>query len=384
MSSVCPNMNTILNASMRCLLMLAAPVALLSCSRPQQPVGKPPSVSVARPQVATVTNWDEYPGHLEAVESVEIRPHVSGYIDSIHFEDGAMTKAGDLLFVIDPRPYQAELDSTQARFELTQNDLKRAENLRSSKAISEEEYDSRSKLAREAKAALDTARLNSEYTRVTALINGRIGRRLVTAGNLVQGGGIVPGTLLTTLVTMDPIYCYFDVDERAFLQYRKASAALNNPARKDTSLPCELALDGEEGFPHKGRIDFFDNQINPGTGTIRLRGVFDNHDGALVPGGFARVRLPVSQTESALLIPEAAILSQQTQQSVFVVNAQQIVEPRLIQLGRQQGMQRVVLAGLKPDDNVVVSGVLMLRPGIKVQVEDPNAREGQRPPQANP
>jgi multidrug efflux system membrane fusion protein len=358
----------------------------------------PPGVSVAQPQVAAVTNWDEYPGHLEAVESVEIRPRVSGYIESIHFSDGAEVRAGDLLFVIDPKPYQADLDRARAegrraetQLELARNDLQRAESLRGSKAISEEEFDTRSKAARLAedalaavKAAAAVAELNLGYARVTAPIGGKIGRRLVTAGNLVQGGGMVPGTVLATVVSLDPSYCYFDVDEPGFQRHRANGLGLSGSAQAQSPLACELALTGEEGFPHKGQVDFFDNQLDRKTGTIRMRGVFGNADRGLVPGMFGRIRLPVERIESALLIPEAAIASEQTRKFVYVLNAEQVVEPRPIQLGRSQGTQRIVLAGLKPDDRVVVSGLLMLRPGIKVQVVDPKAPTGQAGSPARP
>jgi len=278
---------------------------------------------------------------------------------------------------------QAERLRAETRADLARNDLKRVESLKGTKAISEEEFDVRSKAVREAEAALAavkaaeaSAQLNLDYTRVKAPISGRLGRRLVTMGNLVQGSDMMPGTLLATLVSVTPIYCYFDADERAFLQYRKTGTAGPEAHRKDTALRCELALAGEEGFPRSGRIDFHDNQVNRVTGTLLMRGIFDNRDGALIPGGFARVRLPVERFESALLIPEAAIVSEQTRKFVYVVNAEQIIEPRPIQPGRAQGAQRVVLAGLKREDRVVVSGLLMLRPGIKVQVVVPEAAAG--------
>jgi RND family efflux transporter MFP subunit len=207
---------------------------------------------------------------------------------------------------------------------------------------------------------------------VAAPIGGRISRRLVTPGNLVQGGS--QPTLLTTIVSQNPIYCYFDADERVFLNYQKGGAS-----GKTAGIACELALAGETGYPHQGRIDFHENQAHRATGTMRMRGVFDNPDGALIPGGFASVRLPVERVESALLIPEAAIASEQTRKFVYVLNGEQIVEPRLLQLGRPQGAQRIVLAGLKPEDRVVVNGLLMLRPGIKVEVVDPNTPAAARP-----
>jgi RND family efflux transporter MFP subunit len=368
------------NATMPLRLLTIILAALLTaCSPNQTTVAPPPKVTVARPQVATVTNWDEYPGHLEAVEMVEIRPRVAGYIDSIHFQDGAEVKAGDLLFVIDPRPYQAELEHARAQtqqaethLELARNDLKRAEGLRGTKAISEEEYDSRSKAAREAEAAMAaaraneaTARINVDYTRITAPISGKIGRRLVTPGNFVQlqgNGGAA--TVLATIVSQDPIYCYFDAEEEAYLRYCKNGGT-------GGSRRCELALVNEEGFPHTGRVDFFDNQIDPQTGTIRVRAVFDNADRALVPGLFANVRVPAGQPAESIFIPEVAIGSDQGRKFVFVVNQASVVETRPIKTGRQHGALRAVLEGLATNDQVVVNGLMLVRPGVKVVVVAP-------------
>ena len=266
-----------MNPTFRSLLPILCTAMLTACS-PPKPVALPtPRVTVKQPELTTVTNWDEYPGHLEAVEMVEIRPRVSGYIDSIHFQDGAEVKAGDLLFVIDPRPYQAELEQAQARrqqaethLELVQNDLKRADSLRGTKAISEEEYDSRSKAVRESEAALvaakaneTTARLNLDYTRITAPVSGKIGRRLLTVGNFVQlqsSGG--SASVLATLVSLDPIYAYFDVEEEAFQKYRSNA---RQAEANGGMIPCELALVNEQGFGHRGHLDIFDNQVNPQT-----------------------------------------------------------------------------------------------------------------------
>jgi len=371
----------------------AALSALTACAPPQRPALPPPQVVVMRPQLTAVTNWDEYPGHLEAVELVEIRSRVAGYIESIHFQDGAEVQAGDLLFVIDPRPYQAELDRARAerqraetQLALALNDLERAKVLRQSRTISEQEFDTRSKAARAAedalaaaKAAEAAAQLNLDYTRVTAPISGRMGRRLVTVGNMIQGSTMMLGTVLATLVPMDPIYAYFDVPESAFARYRQLLG--NRLTGSSNGLLCELGLTSEQGFPYRGFVDFYDNQVDRKTGTIRLRGLFRNPDRMLVPGMFARVRLPVERLDAALLIPEAAILSEQTRKFVYVVNAQQVVEPRPVQLGRLHGTQRIILAGLKPDDQVVVSGLLMLRPGAKVQLADAaaSARPGVPP-----
>ncbi len=356
--------------------------ALLTACSPPKPMALPtPRVTVKQPQVATVTNWDDYPGHLDAVEMVEIRPRVSGYIDSIHFQDGADVKAGDLLFVIDPRPYQADLDQAQARrqqaethLERVQNDLKRAESLKGTKAISDEEYDNRSKAVREAEAALAAAkaneraaRLNLDYTQIKSPVSGKIGRRLLTVGNFVQlQGNSGSATMLASVVSLDPIYAYFDVEEAAYQQYRRNAAAAG---ANGGALPCELGLDGEQGCPHRGRIDFFDNQVNPQTGTIRLRAVFENADRALVPGMFANLRVLAGSPRQALLVPDVAVQSDQGYKFVYVANAEGKVEARYIDAGRAHGPLREVLKGLKPEDQVIVNGLMMLRPGVKVAVE---------------
>ena len=364
------------------LVALACATLLTACS-PPKPVAFPtPRVTVNQPELTTVTNWDEYPGHLEAVETVEIRPRVAGYIDSIHFKDGAEVKAGDLLFVIDPRPYQAELEQVQARrqqvethLDLVRNDLKRAEGLRGTKAISEEEYDSRSNAVRESEAALNaakaneaTARLSLDYTQVKAPIGGKIGRRLVTAGNFVQlqgNGG--SATVLATIVSLDPIYAYFDVEEAAYRKYRGGTKAGDANAG---GLPCELALVNEQGFMRRGRIDFFDNQVNPKTGTIRLRAVFENAARTLVPGMFANLRVPAGPPEQALLIPDVAVQSDQGYRFVYVANAEDKVERRDIEISRAHGALRAVTKGLTSQERVIANGLMMLRPGVKVQVQE--------------
>jgi membrane fusion protein, multidrug efflux system len=346
----------------------------------------PPKVTVSAPQLMTVTNWDEYPGHVDAVEMVEIRPRVSGYIDSIHFQEGAEVKAGDLLVVIDPRPYQAELEHAQAQrqqaethLEWTRNDLQRAEGLKGTKAISVEEYDSRSKTVHEAEAALAaakanevTARINLEYTQIKAPISGKIGRRLVTAGNFVQlqgNGG--SATVLATIVSMHPIYCYFDVEENAFLKYRSNPKAAET---KGDALVCELGLVNESGFAHRGRVDFFDNQVNSQSGTIRLRAVFDNEDRALIPGMFANVRILADPPAQTLVVPDVAVQSDQGYKFVFVANAQDQVETRSIKIGRAHGPMRAVVEGLKPDDRVIVNGLMLIRPGVKVVIQAPESK----------
>ena len=392
------------NALRLWLIPIAGAIWLTACSPPKPAALPTPKVTIQAPQLATVTNWDEYPGHLEAVEMVEIRPRVTGYIDSIHFQDGAEVKAGDLLFVIDPRPYQAELEQVQARrqqaethLELARDDLKRAESLRGTKAISEEEYDSRSNAVRESAAALvaakaieATARLNLDYTQIKAPVSGKIGRRLLTVGNFVQlqgNGG--SATVLATLVSLDPIYCYFDMEEAAYRKYRSNA---KTAGADGGALPCELALVNEQGFLHRGRLDFFDNQVNPQTGTIRLRAVFENADRALVPGMFANLRVLAGPPQEALLIPDVAVQSDLGYKYVFVANEENKVETHPIEIGRAHDPLREVLKGLTAQDRVIVNGLMLLRPGVKVEVQgeksevrvEKTATEGQAKPTSKP
>jgi multidrug efflux system membrane fusion protein len=370
-----------MNPTLKRLLPVLCAAVLTACSPPKPTVPPAPKVTVQNPQFATVTNWDEYPGHLEAVEMVEIRPRVAGYIDSIHFQDGAEVKAGDLLFVIDPRPYQAELEQAQARrqqaethLELVRNDFKRAESLKGTKAISDEEYDTRHNAVREAEAALaaakaseSTAKLNLNYTQLKAPVSGKIGRRLLTVGNFVQlQGNSGSASVLATLVSLDPIYAYFDVEEAAYHKYRSCAKLAEADGG---ALPCDLELVGDRGFVHRGHLDFFDNQVNPQTGTIRLRAVFENGDRTLVPGMFANLRVLSGPSHRALLIPDVAVQSDQGYKFVYVANGENKVETRYIDIGRNHGPLREVLKGLTPEDRVIVNGLVMLRPGAKVEVQ---------------
>ncbi len=339
----------------------------------------PVKVTVARPQQMTVTNWDRYPGHVEAVEAVEVRARVMGYLESIPFVDGAEVKAGDLLFGIDPKPYQAELDRATAmrqqaetHLALARDDMARAETLRGTKAISDEELDSRAKAAHEAEDALTASRaaetaakLNLDYTRVTAPIAGRVSRRLVTTGNLVQANGT---PVLATIVTMSPIYCYFDVEEGAFLQYRRCFQT-GQGETASFSMPCELKLGNEEGFPHRGRVDYSDNQVNAKTGTIRLRAVFGNEDRALVPGLFATVQVPAGPPVESLMVPDIAVMADQNYKYVYVVSPEGTADMRTVTLGPAHGPLRAVLEGLTPQDRLVVNGLVMVRRGAKLELQ---------------
>jgi multidrug efflux system membrane fusion protein len=339
----------------------------------------PPTVTVAQPVSKDVVEWDEYQGWVEAVETVAIRARVNGYLDSIHFKDGAEVEKGQLLFVIDPRPYQAELDRAEAdmtqaqtHFDLASNDLARAERLLKVKAISEEDADSRAKAERTAAAAIQSAqasveiaKLNMEYTQIKAPISGRIGRKMITEGNLVNGNQ-GDSTLLATIVALDPIYCRFDADEQSILKYQQLSRQSQEENLRGGKWPCEIELANETTFPHKGVLDFVDNQVDPATGTMRVRAVFSNPGHVLEPGYFARVRVPGSTPYRALLIPDLAIGSDQDQKFVFVVDGQNKVQYVPVKLGPIIDGSRVIREGLHSNDWVVVNGLMSVRPGAEV------------------
>jgi RND family efflux transporter MFP subunit len=355
----------------------------------------PPAVTVRPPAQREVTDWDEYPGRMEAAEMVDVQARVSGYLQSILFKDGAEVRKGDLLFVIDPRPYQAELDRAAADLQQAQthealmsNDVARADRMLASKAISEEEADTRRTSGRMAgsevamaQAAVETAKLNLEYTRITAPISGRIGRRLRTEGNLVNGN-MGQSTLLATIVSLDPIYCYFEADERSFLKYQTLAREGKGGDIRDGKVACEAELANETGFPHRGALDFVDNQTDPATGTMRMRGIFPNPDRVLQPGLFARVRVPGSARYTALLIPDEAVGTDQSQKFVSIVNATNTVESRRVTLGPMVDGLRVVREGLGSNDLVIVNGLMSARPGMVVQPMKPGAAAAPAPPPA--
>src|SRR6266704_1903785 len=357
------------------------------CGKPVPKTAPPPPVvSVVQPIEREVVEWDEYIGRLEAPETVEIRARVSGYLDKVHFKEGKEVKKGDLLFTIDPRPYQAEYDRADAEHQraisqsaLAMNDFERAKRLIATKAISEEDYDTKGKTytaaqaaVMSAKAASNMARLNLEFTEIHAPISGRISRTVVTEGNLISGGVSGAGaSLLTTIVSLDPLYCYGDADERAILKYIRLSREGTRVSARDKEIPAEMGLADEIGFPHKGYMDFVDNRVDPNTGTMRARGVFPNHDHSLSPGFFARIRIPGSGKYPALLIPERALGSDQAQKFAYVVNAEKKVEFRPVKLGPMIDGLRVVSAGLKAGEQVIVEGLLRVRPGIVVDPKPP-------------
>jgi RND family efflux transporter MFP subunit len=340
---------------------------------------QPPQVSVATVLEKRVKDWDEFTGRFQAVETVEIRPRVSGYIDRVAFKEGGLVKSGDLLFVIDPRPYQAEYDRAAAdlkryktALELARIESVRVQRLRQSGAVSQEELDERTSTVAQAEAnaagaqaALESAQLNLGFTRVTSPVTGRVSRAEVTRGNLVTGGNN-GGTLLSSVVSMDPIYLYFDSDEQAYLRYTQMARNGQRSSSRDAPNPVQVGLANEEGFPHPGRVDFIDNQLNPQTGTIRARAVLDNKDGQFTPGLFARVQLLGSDEYNAVLIDDRAVNTDQNQKYVFLLGADNKVEYRQVKLGRVIDGLRVVREGLKAGDTIVVNGAQRVHPGVTV------------------
>ena len=341
------------------------------------------TVTVARPIAKRLLEWDEYTGRLGAVASVEVRARVSGYLQSTHFKEGTEVKEGDLLFVVDPRRYDAELARATAEraraqsvLELATTEAARAAKLVETKAISAEEADVKAKTRNGAEASLaaaqasvDAAKLEVEFTRITAPISGRVGRKLVTEGNLITGGPN-GATVLTTIVSLNPIYCYFDVDERSALKYRELTRQGNRESALFHEIPAQMGLANQEGFPHEGRVDFVDNEISPTTGSIRARGIFDNQDRLMSPGFFARMRIPGSGEYDAMLIRDSAVGSDQGRPFVYVVGADGKAAQRTVATGPLEDGLRIVREGLKPDDRVVINGLTAIRPGVPVKAEE--------------
>jgi RND family efflux transporter MFP subunit len=334
-----------------------------------------PLVTVAKVISRPITEFDEFTARFEAVQRVELRPRVSGYITSINFTQGREVKKGEVLAVIDPRPYHAELMRARAelaqarsRLELAQSERARAIRLLAAHAISREEYDTDMANTQEAganvdaaAAALDVATLNVEFTRVTAPISGIVGRAEVTAGNLVTSGQ----TLLTTLVSVDPIYVSFDGDEQAYLQYMR----FNRSPDAAEHQPVFVGLADESGYPHRGLMAFVSNEIDPATGTVRARALLANPDREFMPGMFARVKLPGGSPHEAVLVNDSAIGTDQSTRYVLVVGADHKAQYRRVTLGPLVDGLRVVRAGLSPGDTIVVDGLQRVQPGSPVSVE---------------
>ena len=363
-------------------LALVLATALSACSEkpPQQPAAAAPPVTVAQPVKRTVTDWDEFTGRFEAIEEVQVRARVGGYVTSVEFRDGAIVKTGDLLYVIDSRPFEAvaeqangQLSDARAKVELAKRELDRALTLTLNQTVTEATVDQRRQSLQAAHAAemqaegtLKAAQLNIEFTHVLAPITGRVSRHLVTPGNLVQGSDNGATTLLTTIVSLDPIYIYFDVDEATYLKNNKLWFEGKRPSSRDTPNPVEVALTGETKPSHEGQMDFLDNRLDVSTGTLRSRAVIPNKDLSILPGQFGRVRLIGSSPYEALLIPDTAIATDQSRKIVFVVKDDDTVEAKPVVLGPLDDGLRVIREGLKAEDRVIVDGIQRARVGAKV------------------
>jgi multidrug efflux system membrane fusion protein len=363
---------------------ILAAAVLTACSGSQAETAgpPPPQVSAAPVLVKPVSQWDDFSGRVEAVQSVELRPRVSGYIDKVNYVEGDEVKKGDVLFTIDARSYQAEYDRARAELvrartqaALARSESDRARKLSEQQAISTESWEQRRAAADQAganvqaaQAALDAAALNLEFTKVRAPINGRAGRAMVTAGNLVTAGD--SASVLTTLVSLDTVFVYFDADEGTFLRYAQMARKGERPSERDSELPVKVGLSGEEGFPHSGKVDFLDNQVTRSTGTIRVRALLDNADRAFTPGLFARVQLLGSGEFQAMLIDDKAVLTDQDRKYVYVVDKEGKAQRRDIQLGRTAEGLRIVQQGLAAGDRVIIDGVQkVFMPGMPVQAK---------------
>lgn len=381
------------NKSLLTVVAIVAGTVLAGCEKPAQPpaAGAPP-VTVANPTKRTVTDWDEFTGRFDAIEQVQVRARVTGFVIGVEFKDGAMVKTGDLLYTIDPRQYEAaaeqargQLADAKAKVELAERELTRAETLVKTSAVSESVVDQRRQTLSAAQAAtmqadgaLKRALLDVEYTKVVAPIDGRVSRHLVTVGNLVQGSES-GATLLTSIVSLDPIHVYFDMDESIYLKNNRLWFEGRRPSSRDTPNPVQIMLSGETKPSREGTVDFLDNRLDVGTGTLRGRGLVPNKDLSILPGQFARVRVLGSAPYEALLLPDTAIATDQSRKVVFVVKADDTVEMRPVVLGPLDDGLRVIREGLKADDRVIVDGLQRARVGAKVSPHAADASGGSKP-----
>jgi len=362
----------------RAPLALAGLTALLFVAMPvvaQMPgAGGPPPVTVAKPIVKEIVEWDEFVGRFEAINSVEVRARVAGYLEASNFKEGALVKEGDLLFVIDKRPYQAAYARAQAavaaaqtRTTFTRSDLERTESLTRSGVAAERTLEERRQQSQQAgadlqaaRAALEQARLDLEFTEIRAQISGRIGRRMVTEGNLVRANE----TLLTTIVSLDPIHFYFEVDERSYLAYSRHLGSRTTLGEARTQVFVGVA--DEKTLDRPGTLDFADNRLDERSGTMRLRAVFENKDLRLTPGLFGRIRIPGSPRYKAVLVPDEAISADQDRRIVLVVGEDGTVAPKVVRPGPREDGYRVIRQGLTGDELIVINGLQRARPGTKV------------------
>lgn len=378
---------------LRIAIAATATLVLAACGGGEQQQFPPPDVSVAAVVQKSVTEWDDYSGHIEAIESAEIRPRVSGHLRRVHYREGGLVRKGALLFTIDDREYAAAADAAradavraEARVALARQELARAEQLIAARAVSQGELDARRMEAQQADADLLAAKarqaeaeLDLGFTRVTAPFAGRAGAALVKPGNLVNADQ----TLLTTLVSVDPVYVTFTGDERAYLRYQELARNGSRESSRDAANPVLVGLANEDGFPHEGRMDFLDNALDPQSGTIRARAVLPNPDGVFTPGLFARVRLLGASQENALLIHEQAVLTDQDRRYVYILGEGNTAARRDVTLGPHVESLRVVQSGLKPGDKVIVNGMRKIFfPGQPVNPRDVPMDQPNLPPPA--
>jgi multidrug efflux system membrane fusion protein len=375
-------MRRVRDVALACVLV----TLIASCGEGQKPPAPPPpSVSVATPIKRTLSDFDEYVGRFTAVNSVEVRARVSGYLEGVHFKDGQIVKQGDLLFTIDKRPFQNTLDQARANLvqaksnvAYTQSDFTRGQQLVRDKTITDQTFEQRTQAYHNAQAAVSNneaavrqAELDIQFTELRAPVDGRIGDRRVSPGNLVTGGTAGNTTLLATIVSTDPIYFEFTFDEASFLRYERLSKNGNDVASRGTGVQVALKLIDEHDFDHSGRMDFVDNVIDRSTGTIRGRAVFANPNNIFTPGMFARVRVPGSPLYEALLVPDAAVGTEQAKKFVLTVNADNTVVQKYVTLGQTTNDNlRVIKEGLGPDDRIIVNGLMRARPGQKVTPQE--------------
>jgi RND family efflux transporter MFP subunit len=390
---------SVIHGARKFAALLAIATLVASCSERQQQAGAPPppSVTVAKPIKRTVVDYDEYVGRFTAINAVEVRARVSGYLDKLHFKDGQIVKQGDLLFTIDKRPFQNSLDQAranlvqaQSNLAFTESDYTRGQQLVRDKTITDQTFEQRAQAYRNAKAsvanneaAVRQAELDLEFTDLRAPIEGRIGDRRVSPGNLVTGGTGGNTTLLATIVSTDPIYFEFTFDEASYLRYQRLATTSKDVASRNAGVQIALKLIDENDFDHEGRMDFVDNVIDRSTGTIRGRAVFTNSKEVFTPGMFARVRVPGTPPYEGLLVPDVAIGTEQARRFVMVIDDQDTARPKYVTLGQvtKDGL-RVIKDGIGPDDRVVISGLMQARPGQKVKPEEAGAKPSGGAPQA--
>jgi len=390
-------MRNLFPARVACLFVMLAP-ALAGCGEgaPKQAAPPPPAVTVAKPTKQTVTDYDEYVGRFVAVDMVEVRARVSGYLEKIGFQDGQLVKQGDLLFTIDRRPFEttvaqtkAQLAQARANLAYAESDLARGSQLVRDKTITEQTFDQRTQAKRVAEASVQAqeaavrqAELDLQFTELKAPVAGRIGDRRVSPGNLVTGGTGGTTTLLATIVSIDPMRFEFTFDEASFLRYERIAGASTDDASRSKGLKVLLRLIDEKDFTHEGTVDFVDNVIDRSSGTIRGRAQIPNPKGLFTPGMFARVRVPGSVPYEALLVPDVAIASEQVRKYVMVVGEDNTAKQKYVTLGQLAGNLRIIKDGLSADDKVVINGLARIRPNIKVTPQEQGAKPADTAPQA--